>query len=152
MPTPPIDADAIRYIRIRLGMSNAELADLIHYPADALLAAEEGTLGLPPWTVHRLRKVIGLAEAFGQLRDIVTSREIPATLEPQPGEHIGETIRRIRQALGIGQQELSAAAGLNFDTLRHIEYGRIVYPKRETLARIAKAMRIPLPPTFDDEP
>ena len=57
---------------------------------------------------------------------------------------IGERIHHARDACGLTQQELAAAAGLSQGTVSEIEAGRVLNPAEDTVARIAQATQFPV--------
>jgi transcriptional regulator with XRE-family HTH domain len=55
---------------------------------------------------------------------------------------LGERVRKRRSALGLTQEQLSAATGLKQFHISRIESGDIKDVKGETLVRLARALRV----------
>lgn len=55
--------------------------------------------------------------------------------------HVGDVVRKLREARGWTLQALSAASGVNKMTISEIENGRNY--KRDTLAKLASALGLP---------
>lgn len=55
---------------------------------------------------------------------------------------IAENIKKYRQRLGISQDRLSKLADVTYNTIIKIESGANKNPTIETLAKIAKALRV----------
>lgn len=55
---------------------------------------------------------------------------------------LGERVRQRRSALGLTQEQLSAATGLKQFHISRIESGDIKDVKGETLVRLARALRV----------
>jgi transcriptional regulator with XRE-family HTH domain len=60
---------------------------------------------------------------------------------------VGERIRQIRKEKNITQEELALEAGLNRAYVGYIERGER-NPSTETIAKIAKALKVPLEKLF----
>ncbi|KKQ89237.1 MAG: DNA-binding protein [Candidatus Curtissbacteria bacterium GW2011_GWC2_38_9] len=63
-------------------------------------------------------------------------------------KRIGKRIRQIRGGKSISQEDLAGDAGLNRAYVGYIERGER-NPSTETLARIAKALKVPLQKLFE---
>ena len=64
---------------------------------------------------------------------------------PQPNEdagHIGPRLKQLREAHGLTQQELAAAAGLSVSIVFQIEQGRQTNPKIATLLALSRALGV----------
>ena len=57
---------------------------------------------------------------------------------------VGDRVRELRKARGWLQQELADRAGVSRQTVVNLENGRHV-PEVATLAKIARALKVPLP-------
>ena len=55
---------------------------------------------------------------------------------------IGENIRRVRNKLGLTQDDLVRKSGVKHTTLTKIESNVVVKPSVQTVAKIAKALEI----------
>jgi len=60
---------------------------------------------------------------------------------------LGQRIRELRRILSLTQEELAARAGISVSFLSMMERGDRV-PHIETLAKLADALRVPLPEMF----
>jgi putative transcriptional regulator len=61
----------------------------------------------------------------------------------------GDKLRQARAAAGLTQKELADLAGLQRETVNHAENGKHL-PGSETLARIAKALDVPMEDFFEN--
>ena len=57
---------------------------------------------------------------------------------------IGENIKRVRNKLGLTQDDLVSKSGVKHTTLTKIESGVVVKPSVQTVAKIAKALGVPM--------
>jgi len=57
---------------------------------------------------------------------------------------IGENIKRVRNKLGLTQDDLVRKSGVKHTTLTKIESDVVVKPSVQTVAKIAKALDIPI--------
>jgi len=57
---------------------------------------------------------------------------------------IGENIKRIRAKQGISQDDLARKAGLKYSTLAKIEGDFVTKPGVQMIAKIAKALGVPM--------
>jgi len=58
------------------------------------------------------------------------------------GKTIGKNIKRIRNKLGLTQDDLSKKADIKYTTLTKVESGVVNKPSVQTMAKIAKALRV----------
>lgn len=58
-------------------------------------------------------------------------------------------MRQARAAAGLTQKELAELAGVQRETVNHAERGKHL-PGAETLARIARALDVPIDSLFDE--
>ena len=65
---------------------------------------------------------------------------------PEPIPYLGENIRRLREARGLSQNALAAAAGLDQGHLSTIEGGKRANPTAAVLVALARALGV----TVDD--
>jgi transcriptional regulator with XRE-family HTH domain len=61
----------------------------------------------------------------------------------KPGETMGKRLKRLREAAGLSQSQLAAAAGVPLGTLRNWEYDRRE-PLLGAAARLASALGVTL--------
>ena len=59
-------------------------------------------------------------------------------------ETIGENIKRVRNKLGLTQDDLVRKSGVKHTTLTKIESNVVVKPSVQTVAKIAKALGVPM--------
>ena len=59
--------------------------------------------------------------------------------KPKPSKNIAQNVRRLRQAAGLTQAQLAAAADVADATISRIERGRLT-PSTELAGRISKAL------------
>ncbi len=57
---------------------------------------------------------------------------------------IGENIKRVRNKLGLTQDDLVRQSGVKHTTLTKIESNVVVKPSVQTVAKIAKALGVPM--------
>lgn len=57
---------------------------------------------------------------------------------------IGENLKRVREEKGITQAELAERAAISVYTISRIEVDATRYPRRETLAVLAKELGVPV--------
>ena len=57
---------------------------------------------------------------------------------------IGENIKRIRNKLGLTQDDLVRKSGVKHTTLTKIESNVVIKPSVQTVAKIAKALGVPM--------
>lgn len=57
---------------------------------------------------------------------------------------IGENIKRVRNKLGLTQDDLVRKSGVKLTTLTKIESNVVVKPSVQTVAKIAKALGVPM--------
>ena len=57
---------------------------------------------------------------------------------------IGENIKRVRNKLGLSQDDLVRKSGVKHTTLTKIESNVVVKPSVQTVAKIAKALGVPM--------
>ena len=57
---------------------------------------------------------------------------------------IGENIKRVRNKLGLTQDDLVRKSGVKHTTLTKIESNVVIKPSVQTVAKIAKALGVPL--------
>ena len=57
---------------------------------------------------------------------------------------IGENIKRVRNKLGLTQDDLVRKSGVKYTTLTKIESNVVVKPSVQTVAKIAKALGVPI--------
>ena len=57
---------------------------------------------------------------------------------------IGKNIKRVRNQLGLTQDELVRKSGVKHTTLTKIESNVVVKPSVQTVAKIAKALGVPM--------
>ncbi|MBM3257324.1 MAG: helix-turn-helix transcriptional regulator [Candidatus Liptonbacteria bacterium] len=57
---------------------------------------------------------------------------------------IGENIKKVRNKLGLTQDDLVRKSGVKHTTLTKIESNVVVKPSVQTVAKIAKALGIPM--------
>jgi len=57
---------------------------------------------------------------------------------------IGENIKRVRNKLGLTQDDLVRRSGVKHTTLTKIESNVVVKPSVQTVAKIAKALGVPM--------
>jgi transcriptional regulator with XRE-family HTH domain len=55
---------------------------------------------------------------------------------------LGAFLRSHREAAGLTQQELARQAGISLVALRDLEQGRTVRPRRQSLLKLAVALRL----------
>ncbi len=56
------------------------------------------------------------------------------------GKTIGENIKRIRNKLGLTQDDLSKKADIKYTTLTKVESGVVNKPSVQTMAKVAEAL------------
>lgn len=59
-------------------------------------------------------------------------------------KNIGENIKRFRAKLGLTQDDLSKKADIKYTTLTKIESNVVKKPSVQTMAKIAKALDVPI--------
>ncbi len=57
---------------------------------------------------------------------------------------IGENIKRVRNKLGLTQDDLVRKSSVKYTTLTKIESNVVVKPSVQTVAKIAKALGVPM--------
>jgi transcriptional regulator with XRE-family HTH domain len=57
---------------------------------------------------------------------------------------IGENIKRVRNKLGLTQDDLVRKSGVKHTTLTKIESNVVIKPSVQTVAKIAKALGVPI--------
>ena len=57
---------------------------------------------------------------------------------------IGENIKRVRNKLGLTQDDLVRKSGVKYTTLTKIESNVVVKPSVQTVAKIARALGVPM--------
>ena len=57
---------------------------------------------------------------------------------------IGENIKRVRNKLGLTQDDLVRKSGVKYTTLTKIESNIVIKPSVQTVAKIAKALGVPM--------
>lgn len=57
---------------------------------------------------------------------------------------IGENIKRVRNKLGLTQDDLVRKSGVKHTTLTKIESNVVVKPSVQTVAKIARALGVPM--------
>ena len=57
---------------------------------------------------------------------------------------IGENIKRVRNKLGLTQDDLVRKSGVKYTTLTKIESNVVIKPSVQTVAKIAKALGVPM--------
>ena len=57
---------------------------------------------------------------------------------------IGENIKRVRNKLGLTQDDLVRKSGVKHTTLTKIESDVVIKPSVQTVAKIAKALGVPI--------
>lgn len=62
-----------------------------------------------------------------------------------------ENIKTYRRQKGLTQEELAELIDKTVETISYIECGKI-YPRLQTLERIAAVLEVPFPRLFSDEP
>lgn len=67
-------------------------------------------------------------------------------MENNQGNKLGKKIKKLRNDLGLSQDELARQADVSYTTLTKIETGVIKKPSVYVVAKIAKALKI----TLDD--
>ena len=55
---------------------------------------------------------------------------------------IGATVKRIREAAGMSQQQLASAAGLSLSLLAQMEQGKNENPRLDTIRSLAQALEV----------
>ncbi len=58
------------------------------------------------------------------------------------GKVISENIKRLRNKLGLTQDDLAKKADIKYTTLMKVESGTVNKPSVQTMAKIAKALKI----------
>ena len=66
-----------------------------------------------------------------------------------PSDHFADNVRRLREQLGMTQEELAEAADLHRDHVSKIE-NRLREPKVTAIAKLGKGLKVPLGPLFED--
>ena len=57
---------------------------------------------------------------------------------------LGKKLKRVRERVGLSQEEVSRRAGLPFNYVNRIEAGAIASPTIETRRKLAKVLRVPI--------
>lgn len=65
---------------------------------------------------------------------------------------VAYNIRRLRNAAGISQEELAAAADMNRGYLANLELGKRYYASTRTLDKLAKALNVGITEFFASPP
>src|SRR5436190_9035558 len=66
-----------------------------------------------------------------------------ANTKQNGAEKLGETVRRLRKALGLTQDQLAEASGVDESYISKIETGRLPYtPSEETIRLMAKTLEV----------
>jgi DNA-binding XRE family transcriptional regulator len=60
------------------------------------------------------------------------------------GKIISENIKRLRAKLGMTQDDLAKKADIKYTTLMKVESGTVNKPSVQTMAKIAKALGVPI--------
>jgi transcriptional regulator with XRE-family HTH domain len=55
---------------------------------------------------------------------------------------IGATVKRIREAAGMSQQQLAGAAGISLSLLAQMEQGKNENPRLDTIRSLARALAV----------
>jgi len=57
---------------------------------------------------------------------------------------VGENIKKVRNKLGLTQDDLARKSGVKHTTLTKIESNVVIKPSVQTVAKIAKALGVPM--------
>jgi transcriptional regulator with XRE-family HTH domain len=57
---------------------------------------------------------------------------------------VGENIKKVRNKLGLTQDDLARKSGVKHTTLTKIESNVVIKPSAQTVAKIAKALGVPM--------
>ena len=57
---------------------------------------------------------------------------------------LGKKLKRVRERVGMTQEELSRRAGLPYNYVARIERGELASPRIETRRKLAKVLRVPI--------
>jgi len=60
------------------------------------------------------------------------------------GKTISENIKKLRAKLGLTQDDLAKKADIKYTTLMKVESGTVNKPSVQTMAKIAKALGVPI--------
>ena len=60
------------------------------------------------------------------------------------GKTISENIKKLRNKLGLTQDDLAKKADIKYTTLTKVESGVVNKPSVQTMAKIAKALGVPI--------
>jgi DNA-binding XRE family transcriptional regulator len=60
------------------------------------------------------------------------------------GKIISENIKKLRAKLGLTQDDLAKKADIKYTTLMKVESGTVNKPSVQTMAKIAKALSVPI--------
>lgn len=65
-------------------------------------------------------------------------------MNDQPGQKLGEYLRRARKAKNISTRELSARVGVDHTTIVRFEVGQVKNPRADVLTALATELEVPL--------
>lgn len=137
----------------RQGLSLARLAALGGCQESHLqMIARQRTLPSPALLDRLAQRVAGcpVGQLLGELGVLRGSPDRLAQVAPMPwryllvpdaGAHLGATLARQRQNLGLTQEALSRAIAAPRDTIANLETGRSRWPRPQTLARLAATLQ-----------
>lgn len=67
---------------------------------------------------------------------------VPDLSGDQPGVHLGERLRAVRELAGLTQEKAAVASGITRNTLASLEKARFANPKLSTLLRLMKTYKL----------
>ena len=134
----------LRSARLSEGLSQQELAEKV--------GVQQGSVS--HWEVGRVKPLSAqlkkLETVLGQLGAQKPLAEVPGGEKTSTGA-FGAWLRKARSSAGMSVPELAETSGLSAMAVYNIESGRILNPRSETKARLARALKKDVPPEVNEE-
>ena len=134
----------LKRLRIRNAMSQKELAEKLGITQATVSNWETGKVTPSKQQKEILKQILGVAST--------TEQNGSSDEETQIGpSSIGAWLTRTRLEKGMSVPELAEAAKLSIPAIYNIESGRTPNPRRETIAKLEKALGASVPSETKDE-
>jgi transcriptional regulator with XRE-family HTH domain len=130
-----IHPEMLRRARVRENMTRQEVADQVDKTYQAVLNWEEGK------HAPQQKQLLAIIDLFGE-----------ASFDPQadaslPGDAnaLGLWLLKRREEVPLTRHQFAETSGISYQTIYNIETGRTANPQQSTIARIERALGVPLP-------